>query len=264
MRELFPGHRELPEDSAYADLRFGERAPSDRPFVAVNMVATADGRARIGPDTTRLGGETDRRLFLRLREQVDCVMAGTRTIAAEHYGGPARLPETQARREQRGLRPRPLMATATRSGDVPWDAPLFADPGAEIVIFGVAPIAEPAAIGDAGDMADPGEQAGPVPTRAQVTQVRTDDPVAMLRELRGRFGVRSLLLEGGPALNTAFFAAGVVDELFLTVAPVLSGEPPFPIVAGPLPRPVTLAPVGVLMAGDELFLRYRVVNGDGA
>src|SRR3954470_21048630 len=110
---------------AYAELQLPARASGDRPYLIVNMVATVDGQARIGSNTDALGNAADMELFIKLREQVDCVMAGTATIEAEQYKGPASKPETREARVRRGLRPRPLFATVTRSGVLPIAAPVF-------------------------------------------------------------------------------------------------------------------------------------------
>ena len=72
--------------------------------------------------------------------------------------------------------------------------------------------------------------------------------------------MRSVLLEGGPHLNTSFFDGELVDELFLTVAPVLIGNgDPFPIIAGAARRqPQKLHLISALAGDEHLFLRYRV------
>jgi riboflavin biosynthesis pyrimidine reductase len=68
-----------------------------------------------------------------------------------------------------------------------------------------------------------------------------------------------VLLEGGPHLNESFFGAELVDELFLTIAPVLTGSSvPFPIVAGTLPAAQKLHLISALLDDEHLFLRYRV------
>ena len=79
----------------------------------------------------------------------------------------------------------------------------------------------------------------------------------MLADLRAR-GVRALLCEGGPTLNHSLLTAGLVDELFLTIAPVLTSDPDaIRILEGPvLPSAVPLELLWVLEAGGELFLRY--------
>lgn len=242
MLQLFPDCGEIAANAAYDDFGFGDLAPGRRPYVVVNVIATADGQARVGADTSMLGNAADQTLLAKLREQVDCVMAGTATIAAEHYAGPASRSETREARRRRGLRPRPLLATVTRGGELPLDAPLFHDEGLEVVVFSEAELA----LGDA---------------CASITRVPRGEPAEMLAELRERFGVRSMVLEGGPHLNALFFGAGLVDELFLTVAPLLTGsEKPFPIIAGALPRDLQLALAGVLHDENHLFLRYRVAG----
>ena len=129
-----PGAPTAAARAVYAELDFNSLAPQRRPYVVVNMVATADGQGRIGPDTAALGDAADAALFATLRERVDCVMAGTRTIAVESYNAPARTPEVQQRRARGGLARRPSIATITRSGNLPTQAPLFSDPELEVIV----------------------------------------------------------------------------------------------------------------------------------
>ena len=82
------------------------------------------------------------------------------------------------------------------------------------------------------------------------------DLPALLRELRGE-GVRALLCEGGPTLHGALQAAGLVDELFLTIAPKLSGGGAPRILEGPLPEVAELELAWLLEDEGELFARYR-------
>ncbi|MBI2692460.1 MAG: dihydrofolate reductase family protein [Solirubrobacterales bacterium] len=225
---------------AYSGLEFGAGAPEDRPYVVVNMVATADGQGRIGKNTAELGGAADADLFSTLRERVDCVMAGIGTIAAESYNAPATKPEVQERRAAAGLSARPLVSTVTRSGELPIAAPMFADAELRIALFSEVDL----------DF---------VGVAAQVDRIATTSPPEILRTLRHDYDVRSLLLEGGPHLNTPFFAEELVDELFLTVAPVLIGNgDPFPIIAGRLPRNQKLHLISAFSGDEHLFLRYRV------
>lgn len=226
---------------AYDDLGLRELSTEQRPYVAVNMVATVDGQARLGANTDALGGETDKQLFLALRRQVDCVIAGSGTIAAEHYKGPAGGEQSQRERAERGLRPRPLFATITRSGRLDTSIPLFADAGLEVLVFSTAEALDFSACA------------------AQVTVVPEIEPAAVLHTLRTEYGTHAVLLEGGPTLNGPFFAAGLVDDLFLTVAPLLAGGGEhFPILQAPLAQPARLHLRSALLDDDHLFLRYRV------
>ncbi|MGH2959001.1 MAG: dihydrofolate reductase family protein, partial [Solirubrobacterales bacterium] len=225
---------------AYAELDFSAGGYGERPYVIVNMVATADGQGRIGKNTAELGDAGDADLFATLRERVDCVMAGVGTISAESYNAPATKSEVQERRAAAGLALRPLLATITRSGKLPTNAPLFGDSDLRVAVFSDEEL----------DLAG---------VQARVDRIDTTSLPEVLRSLRHDYDVRSLLLEGGPHLNTPFFAAELIDELFLTVAPVLIGNAdPFPIIAGPLPRNQQLHLVSAFSGDEHLYLRYRV------
>jgi riboflavin biosynthesis pyrimidine reductase len=86
-------------------------------------------------------------------------------------------------------------------------------------------------------------------------------PAAALADLRAR-GIRALLSEGGPTLFRGFLADGYVDELFLTLTPLMTGdEAETAIVSGArLADPARMALRWVLRAEDELFLRYTAVR----
>ncbi len=246
MISLFPHHGPAGPD-AYDDLRLQELAPATRPHVAVNMVMTVDGQARVGNTTEKLGNATDLALLLALRNQVDCVIAGTATIAAERYKGPSGGDASMQKRRFANLRPRPLFATITRSGAVDTSIPLFADEGLEAIVFSEA------------EGLDFSGCAAHVAVRPVV------EPADVLHTLYAEYAVRTVLLEGGPTLNGPFFAADLVDDLFLTVAPLLAGDSdPLPIVKAQLARPEALhLPIALhlksaLLDEDHLFLRYRV------
>jgi riboflavin biosynthesis pyrimidine reductase len=106
-------------------------------------------------------------------------------------------------------------------------------------------------------------------TSAQIEYVRADrdgrlDLRLAMRELSERFGVRTLLCEGGPHLNAELLAAGLVDELFLSLAPKLTGGEDVTgealrIVAGvAFEQPLELELLGALENESHLFLRYGV------
>ena len=77
---------ERPPHEWLAELRPGERAPADRPFVYLNMVATVDGRATIGGRSRALGSDADTLLLTELRALADAVLVGSGTLRAEGYG----------------------------------------------------------------------------------------------------------------------------------------------------------------------------------
>jgi len=235
------------------ELRPRERAPEDRPFLYLNMVASTDGRATFEGRTGGLGSEADTLLLTELRALADAVLVGTGTVRAEGYGRMVRNPERVARRAAAGLPPTPTTVLITRSFDVPWGAGLFAAADQPVIVYTSAERSggEPAGR----DRSAPPDVAAPL----ELVRLEECTPATAMADLRSR-GVRSLLCEGGPTLNSALLEAGVVDELFLTLSPLLSGEPrALRIIEGEgLSDPAQLTLEWVLRHGEELFLRYGV------
>jgi riboflavin-specific deaminase-like protein len=244
LEELFPRKGATEAARAYSDLRLSELASGDVPYVIANMVSTADGRATLSGRTEQISSEADRELFLTLRTQVDAVMAGPGTIGLEGYGPILRSEERRTRRRDLGLDPSPLAVTASRSMELPVQAPLFQDPGSRIVV-----------------LTNSDRDAPEVPAEVMVERIPGEDLdlVAGLTLLRQRHGVRSLLVEGGPTLLASFVAAGALNELFLTLAPKLvGGAGEIGILEGAAPSvPLELELRSVLKEEGFLFLRYR-------
>lgn len=219
-----------------------ERASARRPCVMLNMVSTLDGRAALEGGTRKLGGRADLEMLLELRVLADAVLVGSGTLSAEGYGRLMRSPERRTRRMQAGAAPDPPAVLVSHGLDLPWGAGLFTASEQPVLIY-------------------TSSSQRPPETAATVEVVRLDglEPPRVLSDLRAR-GVRALLCEGGPTLNRALLGSGVIDELFLTLAPLLTGDADEPsIVAGPaLPAPVGGALEWVLRHGNELFLRYRL------
>ena len=223
-------------------------APAHRPYLMLNMVSTADGRASIGGRSGPIGNRADRELFHGLRGVVDAVMAGAGTVRAERYG---RIVPDEARRRARlarGLSAEPLACIVSGRLELPVELPLLADPAARVAILTPSAASLP-------------EHAAHVDYIRSSREGQLDLPAAFA-ELRTRFAVRTLLCEGGPHLNAQLLAAGLVDELFLCLAPLLAGGDP---VAGEALRILSGAkldpPLGMRLLGafendSYLFLRY--------
>ena len=169
-------------------------------------------------------------------------LAGTGTLATEHYGRLVRDADVQAARERHGLAAQPLLCTVTRSGHIPPGIPLLADPDARMVIYSGAAV-------DLGD------------TAASV-QVITVDPsqlsvASALHDLRVRLQARVVLCEGGPTVLGQLIGYHAIDELFLTFAGKLAGGAGPAIVSGlSLPDPLAVSLLWLLEQDGSLFLRY--------
>jgi riboflavin biosynthesis pyrimidine reductase len=234
-------------DRSLDDAMSGFAAPSrpDRPAVAINMVTSVDGRAQLDGTAEGLGSRADRRLMRLYRAAFDAVGSGAGTLRAT--GVWLRVgPDLEARRRASGRPPNPIGVVLAGTKPVPTDAGWFAGDEARILVVGRDnPI-------------------GAAPPGTELLRASDERPAPrwVLDELHAR-GVGSLLLEGGPALNAAFLAAGLIDEIYWTVGAHLLGTDALPMVS-PIPagspalRPLALSLASVIRHEDELFLRYRV------
>ncbi|WP_300008037.1 pyrimidine reductase family protein [Pseudonocardia sp.] len=210
------------------------------PYVRVNFVSSVDGAVSVDGRSGGLGSEADRRVFGLLRELAEVVLVGAGTVRAEGYRG--------ARRDTRGRDTPPPIAVVTGSADLDPASPLLTDTRVPPIVLtlGSAPVQRRARLTDAG---------------ADVAVLDRLTPDALLGELARR-GLHRVLCEGGPTLLGSLQAADAVDELCLTVSPLLAGGRAGRIANGPAgspPRPMTL--VGAIVDSDALLLRYRRSGG---
>lgn len=237
------------DDAALAEL-YGRPSRPGRPHLRVNFVSSLDGAVTVHGYSAGLSGPADKRVFGVLRMMCDALLVGAGTLRNERYGA-VRLDERRrAWRRERGLAEYPTLVVVSRLLDLDPAQAAFAD--APVRPFVLAP-----------------EEAEPPPGLAAVADVlrmgRTDiDLAASLAELHRR-GHHQVLSEGGPRLFGALTAAGLVDELCLTVSPLLVGpgsgritaDPPgLAGSAGQPDEPHAMELRHVLTAGDVLILRY--------
>lgn len=224
MRRLIPDPGPTTVSEQLETYRPWEEPHDDRPLVGMNFVATVDGRATVEGRSGPIGSKTDTEMLVGLRGRFEAVMIGAGTMRVERYGPME-----------------PLMVLVSGRLDLPWDAPLFDKPGEEVVVFTAS-------------------EAEPPETAATVEVVRHEGAVNLkeaLRYLRQERGIRALLSEGGPHLHGQMQADGLVDDLFLTIAPKLSGGGAPRIVEGSLPGVAELELAWLLEEDGELFARYR-------
>jgi riboflavin-specific deaminase-like protein len=234
--------RRIHPDAAEIDALEAVSGLAGEPVLAVNMVASADGRAAHEGRTAPLSDAADREVFHLLRAQADAVLVGTGTLRTERYGRFTKDDRRLEIRRAAGLDPEPYGVTLTRSMDLPYEIPLFQDPGARVVVYTTSD-------------RDP----EPCPARLDVVRLDDLDPRAVVAHLRREYDVRCIVSEGGPTLNGPFFAAGVVDELFLCLAPaIVGGRRPLTILEGDLPAALGLELRQAVEHEGSLLLRYSV------
>ena len=239
---IHPERRPTSPEELASGMRLAELAPPGRPWLGLNMVSSLDGKATIEWRTKGLSSELDRRLFHHLRTQADAVMVGAGTMRAERYGRMTKSDELREKRMAEGLASDPVAVIVSGRLDLPADLPILNEPEQRVVI----------ATGSNATLPGLG---------AQVEYARVgDDLPRLLAHLEEAHGVRSVLCEGGPMLNSYLFAAGLVDELFLSLSPkVAGGAAALTIVAGrELVEPAELELVSVAEGDGDLFTRWRV------
>jgi riboflavin-specific deaminase-like protein len=232
----------------YEEVQFPRVASRDRdsresmrPYVVLNMVQSADGKAAIGGKASGLGTDIDRGVMRTLRSRTDAVMVGGGTVRAERLSLSLDAEDTRAV---------PRAVILTNSGDLPLGKKLVRDSRQDVLVL----LPEGAENGAEERLARPTET-----RRVSATESGEIDVGRALEILKADYGVNVLLCEGGPTLNRALMNDDLVDELFLTIAPVLVGAQNTEGPRSPSQRPLrSLRLISSQVAADEMFLRYAV------
>jgi riboflavin biosynthesis pyrimidine reductase len=213
------------------------------PTLRVNFVASLDGAATLEGVSGGLSGPADKQIFNTLRMVCDALLVAAGTVRAEKYDALRLTAEGRSWRRDHGLPEFPLMVIVSGSLDL--------DPSQ--LIFSDAPI-RPIVVTHAG--APAGRRAA-VAEVAEIVTAGSDqvDLAAALVALHAR-GATQVLCEGGPHLLGALTGADLVDELCLTLSPVLAGPGAGRITAGAPSPSRSMSLQGILSAQDMLFLRY--------
>jgi riboflavin biosynthesis pyrimidine reductase len=216
---------------------------SARPVLRVNFISSLDGAVTVDGRSGGLGGPADKQVFAVLRMVCDAVIVAAGTIRTEQYDAMRLDSSSRAWRQAHGLPEFPLMVTVSGS--------LGLDPAQ--LVFADAPV-RPIVYTHAGAPADRRSSLAPV---AEIVTVGEDavDLRAAVADLHGR-GATQLLCEGGPALFGGLIEADLVDELCLTLSPVLAGGDAGRIAHGAVVPPRAMHLEHSLAGGDMLLLRY--------
>jgi riboflavin biosynthesis pyrimidine reductase len=224
VRQLFPEAIDPVEPlDVYRDLPL----VADRPAVRLNMIASVDGASSVGGLSGGLGGAADRKVFAALRSLADVVLVAAGTVRAETYG-PANLP----------------IAVVSGALRLDWDTPFFtaATHRPIIVTHRRAPAADAMRASKVAEVVVAGER---------------EVDLALAVSLLGERGFAHVLAEGGPSLNGALAAAGLLDELCLTLSPRIGSGDAKRIITGPVLAPPPALTLRTVCEEDGyLFLRY--------
>jgi riboflavin biosynthesis pyrimidine reductase len=242
MRMLFPrAVEEVDPLTVYGDVPRND----GRPSVRLNMIVSVDGGTSWNGVSGALGGPADKALFGALRSLADVVLVASATMRGEHYGPAVLAPKIQDARRERGQTLVPRIAVVSRTCQFDWDTPFFTAATERPIVLTVssAPKAARTRAAEVADVIVAGEH-------------DVEFPFAV-GELGSR-GAESVLAEGGPTLNGELARAGLLDELCVTLSPLLASGDAKRIIAGStLDALEPLALCSICEEDDYLFLRYR-------
>ncbi len=232
----------LPDFYAYPD-------DLQRCWVRGNMIASIDGGATADGKSGGLAGSGDRSVFTVMRNAADVILVGAETVRAENYSGAQVSVADRDARQRRGQAEVPPIAVVTRSGNLDPEARFFTRTE-------VAPLILTSA--DAFD--DATRHLGGVAEILNASGPRSDeaDAATALKILAER-GLLRVLTEGGPAVLSLLMAGGLLDELCLTVAPIVVGGVARRIVTGPVEVHTSMRPAH-LLSDDQGYLYTRYVR----
>ena len=215
----------------------------DRPWVQVNFVASADGAVEIDTTSAGLSHAADRRVFLLGRDLADVILVGAGTARAENYRGVVAGAKRLERRRRLGFAGVPPIAVVTRTANL--------DPASRLFTETAVP---PIVVTTDGADTRALEAAG-----AEILRAGDEDvDLARALDLLAARGLRRVDCEGGPGLFARLVAADLVDQLCLTVAPLLVAGTAGRIAAGASPAvPRRLALASILVEDGFTLLRYR-------
>ena len=221
-----------PDPAEDVDLRAAYSVERSR-HVRANFVSSLDGAVTVGGKSAGLSSEADRGLFRLLRQLTDVVLVGAGTARTENYGG-AKPVDGHA----------PPIAVVSRSLHLDEASRLFTDTMVRPIVVTCA--------------------ASPDQIRARLSAIAdvivagdAEVDLALALDALAERGLRRVLCEGGPHLLGSLASAGVLDELCLTLAPLIAGGTAGRIVAGYLPEVVEPMHLRHVLEEDgHLFLRY--------
>jgi riboflavin biosynthesis pyrimidine reductase len=184
--------------------------PETGRWLRAMMVTTLDGAAAGGDGLSgSVSSPADQRVFNSVRRHADAVLVGAQTLRAEQYTPMRAKPADAEARAAAGQLPAPVITVVSGSLDLPWELPIWAGSTHRPIVLTSA--------------AAPAERLEIARTRADVITLEATTPRAILDAVTAR-GLRRIVCEGGPRLLRDLSAEGLVDEVDITIAPLLAGS----------------------------------------
>jgi riboflavin biosynthesis pyrimidine reductase len=220
-------------------------------WVRGNMIASLDGGATDDGKAGGLAGAGDRAVFSLMRHAADVILVGAATVRIENYSG-AQLPvAARQERQRRGQAEVPPIAVITRSGNLDPSARLFTRTDVPPLILTTSRFSDDTRR-RLGSVAEVIDASGPEPDSV--------DAATVLKILADR-GHYRVLTEGGPVFLGTLIEDGLLDELCLTIAPILVGGGSKRIVTG-LGNVHTTMRRTHLLTDDDGYLYSRYVRAE--
>ena len=245
MKRIFPSEMNLDPIDFYDQVRTPH---VDRPWLLLNMITSIDGSTHISGTSGGLGGPADQRVLGTLRSFADVILVGSGTVQAENYRTPhAPDGESGKRRIERKQDQHPRLAVLSGSGNLDSGIPMFDQDESK----GAKPLIYTSENGNE-NLSENFQEKAEVVTLG----VGPVDLSFVLRDLFDR-GAKVVLAEGGPSLNHQLVEAQLVDELCLTISPLLVGGESSSIINGPVfSDPHQFQLNGLATEDRFLFCRY--------
>lgn len=184
-----------------------------RPRVLLNMSMSADGKiASENRRVSSFGSALDERHLYDLRGEADAILCGARTVDLNRISMNAGSPNRVACRVAKGLMPHPLRVIASGNASLDPNSHLFSKPGGPIVLFTTK--------------SAPSSRLNALRKRVDAVFMAGESEIDFAHAFKWiaeEWGVRRLLCEGGGVLNDALFRRGLIDEVHLTVCPLVLG-----------------------------------------
>lgn len=251
LKPVGPGYRtdETGADDTLLAALYEYPGTLSRPWVRANMITSLDGGATDDGTSGGLAGPGDRTLFGLMRQMADVILVGAATARIENYGGAQLSAAQRQARQARGQSEVPPIAVVTHAADFAHDARLFTHTEVPPLLLTSRECRAEVTrrFGSVAEVID-----------ASGSEIDRVDPHAVLR-IFGERGLLRVLTEGGPSLLSLLIEEDLLDELCMTIAPIVVGGSARRIASG-MGQAHTRMRRSQVLTDDEGYLYTRYVR----